>query len=136
VLALFVALGGTAIAAKHYVISSTGQIKPSVLKQLRGSSLGQIVRVQGPLVAVAPNSVNASEATCPSGYDVVSGGYSAVTGVGGYVNQNEAVSPHSWWAGVSTRLSAETAHVQAAALCAPVGQAVTVASAKAAAPRR
>jgi hypothetical protein len=35
-LALFVALGGTGIAASRYVISSTAQIRPSVLKSLRG----------------------------------------------------------------------------------------------------
>jgi hypothetical protein len=36
-LALFVALGGTAIAAKHYLINSTRQINPKVLKKLRGA---------------------------------------------------------------------------------------------------
>lgn len=36
-LALFFALGGTAVAANHYLITSTGQIKPSVLKALHGS---------------------------------------------------------------------------------------------------
>jgi hypothetical protein len=36
-LALFVASTGTGIAAKHYLITSTKQIKPSVLKQLRGA---------------------------------------------------------------------------------------------------
>jgi hypothetical protein len=36
VVALFIALGGTAFAAKHYLITSTSQIKPTVLKKLRG----------------------------------------------------------------------------------------------------
>ncbi len=35
-LALFFALGGSALAAKHYLISSTKQISPKVLKKLQG----------------------------------------------------------------------------------------------------
>jgi hypothetical protein len=36
-LALFVASTGTSIAASHYLITSTKQIKPTVLKQLKGA---------------------------------------------------------------------------------------------------
>jgi len=37
-LALFFALGGTAIAARHYLITSTKQIAPSVLSKLKGDA--------------------------------------------------------------------------------------------------
>jgi hypothetical protein len=36
-LALFVASTGTSIAARHYLITSTKQIKPSVIKKLKGN---------------------------------------------------------------------------------------------------
>jgi hypothetical protein len=37
-LALVFAMSGGALAAKHYLITSTKQFKPSVLKQLRGNA--------------------------------------------------------------------------------------------------
>jgi hypothetical protein len=36
-MALVLAMGGSALAANHYLISSTKQIKPSVLKKLKGA---------------------------------------------------------------------------------------------------
>jgi hypothetical protein len=48
-LALFVALGGTSFAASHYVVNSTRQINPKVIKKLRGNS-----GAQGPAGARGP----------------------------------------------------------------------------------
>ena len=36
-LAMILAMSGTAIAGGHYLVTSTSQIKPSVLKKLRGT---------------------------------------------------------------------------------------------------
>ncbi len=62
--AIFFALGGSAMAARHYLITSTSQIKPSVLKALQGAagSVGPTgpvgpsgsVGPQGPVGAVGP----------------------------------------------------------------------------------
>jgi hypothetical protein len=112
-IALFFAIGGSAFAASHYLITSTAQIKPSVVRAIRG----QVVIVHGPLEAVAPSSVGVSIATCPSGYIATSGGYSGITNPGAYVNQDEPVGPRTWWAGVSTRLSGEVSYIRATAIC-------------------
>lgn len=44
-LALSVALGGTSMATPHYVITSTKQVKPSILARLQGSK-GRLDRLQ------------------------------------------------------------------------------------------
>jgi hypothetical protein len=63
-LALFFALGGTAIAARHYLITSTSQIKPSVLKQLQGhagtNGATGVAGPQGPTGAPGPTGTAGS----------------------------------------------------------------------------
>jgi hypothetical protein len=65
-LALFVASAGTSIAASHYIITSTKQIKPSVLVKLRGA--------KGPRGARGPQG--------PAGIDGIDG-VNGVNGVNG-----------------------------------------------------
>jgi disulfide bond formation protein DsbB len=38
IVALILAMAGTGIAASHYIITSTSQIKPSVLRELRATA--------------------------------------------------------------------------------------------------
>jgi hypothetical protein len=52
-IALFVALGGTGLAASRYIITSTSQIKPSVLSELGGEAQFAKVATQGAHAIVA-----------------------------------------------------------------------------------
>jgi hypothetical protein len=68
-LALFVSLGGTALAAGHYLLTSTSQIKPSVLHQLHGATGARgATGAQGPAGALgATGSQGPAGPTGPEG---------------------------------------------------------------------
>ncbi|MFI4977498.1 MAG: hypothetical protein ACHQC8_02290 [Solirubrobacterales bacterium] len=148
-LALFFALGGTAIAAKHYLITSTSQIKPSVLKQLHGkagetgpagaagaagpagpqgsqgpagpSNLSGLTSVTGPTIEVPVGKVEGAEATCPAGSHAVSGGGSgSIAGI----DVSEMGTGHQSWFIIIYNESAITLKIHAEAQCAGAGQAV------------
>jgi hypothetical protein len=151
VIALFFALGGTALAS-HFLVTSTSQIKPSVLKKLKGnvgpagptgatgpsgpagatgpggpqgpagpSNLGALVRVVGPSVEVAPETTGHSTAECPGGYHIVSGGF---TDNGGEVFALDSFGGPSWSALIFNTFVSINATVKAVAFCAPAGSAV------------
>ena len=67
-LALVFSLGGSAIAAKHYLIHSTKQISPKVLKKLRGR--------QGPRGFPGQNGTNGTNATVLGYADITVSGTS------------------------------------------------------------
>jgi hypothetical protein len=110
--ALFISLGGTAIAARHYLITSTSQIKPSVVNALRGHNGAPGPQgpqgaqgapgaqgAQGPPGVLGLLTVNgarrnyppgesggAPTAECPPGYTVVGTGFNGPFPVtGGFV---------------------------------------------------
>lgn len=53
-LALFVAMGGSAVAMSHYLINSTKQINPKVLKKLKGAGPAGIKGLTGPVGPQGP----------------------------------------------------------------------------------
>jgi hypothetical protein len=140
---LFVALGGTALAAHHYLISSTGQIKPSVLRKLHGARglpgprgapgpqgpsasiytlpLKGLTSVTGPIVKVPPHAVEAATAVCPSGSRAISGGGSASIAA---INVTEMRSTHDGWFIIVSNATPVTVNIHAEAQCSGAGQAV------------
>jgi len=163
-LALLFALGGSAVAARRYLITSTGQIKPSVLHKLHGArgpagpagapgvpgpagpqgpagpagpvELGPLAIVRAPDVLVAPQTEMTSVASCPDGSHVVSGG--AWTGVALVIYSEMSDDHQSWITLVFNNNSVGSkiaTNLEAIAYCALSGRAVA-ASFPAAAHRR
>ncbi len=153
VIALFFALGGSAVAAQHYLVTSTSQIKPSVLSKLKGKA--------GPAGPAGPQgpqgpggSQGAQGAQGPAGPSNLSGlasygsaevsvlpgtvggveavcpaGSHAVSG-GGYggisgLNVSEMESPgHQSWFVITSNETGITVKIHAQVQCAGAGQAV------------
>jgi hypothetical protein len=152
ILALFIALGGSAIAANHYLITKTSQIKPSVLSKLKGKAgatgpagtagaLGATgpAGASGPQGPAGPSNVSALITVIGSTQLVPSGsvgeaqafcpaGYRAVSG-GGYgsiagISDSEMESTHTSWFILISNSTGSTLSIFASAECAAAGQAV------------
>lgn len=123
--ALFVALGGTSIAASRYVITSTSQIKPSVRKALRGPtpaspSLTYLSTVNSPAVPVAAGTVGSATATCPAGTRAVSGG-----GTGSVADIAASVMvEHNSWLLIVVNTTPITVEIRAQVQCAGASTAI------------
>jgi hypothetical protein len=117
-MALFVALGGTAIAASHYVITSTSQIKPSVRSAL--AAPGPDVEINTSEVSVKPGELlGLARAECPKADHVVTGGYVVELAPGAYVVKDEPTGIFGWSVGIDNQHASEVSKVRAEALCAP-----------------
>jgi hypothetical protein len=139
--ALFVALGGSAFAATHYVITRTTQIKPSVVRALRGKTgpagragpagpvaLVGATEVDGPLVAIAPGAGQSSVATCPAGSRLLSGGGKVVTPNADGLATSQASADRTSWIAVAGNTGTAAGTVQAVAYCVPSGRAIAAAA--------
>ena len=92
-IALFFAITGAGLAASHYVITSTRQISPKVLKKLEKAgprglpgatgaagaagtfNAADVTIVNGPTVTFQQSVEGTSTASCPSGDTLIGGGY-------------------------------------------------------------
>ncbi len=154
VIAAFALFGGGALAASHYLITSTGQIKPNVLKQLRGNtgprgpqgqagqaggfSTTNVTQVSGPTVTLCASGggscdVESSDATCPAGSVVLGGGWNwgstASPPVEATVSlDSPAVAGSQDWEVLMVNNSSVSASFSAVATCAtPSGTAADIA---------
>src|ERR1700737_2046911 len=151
-LALFVALGGTSLAASHYIITSTRQIKPSVVKALRGktgaqgsqgpqgaqglggpqgpagpNNLSPITLIEGPKNTIPAESHEGSLVLCPSGQHAVSGGGTQITGKPGLVSDRpseEGSAASIGWFVIGINPGTLSGTIQSFVYCAGAGRAV------------
>jgi hypothetical protein len=121
-IAVFLALGGTAIAGSRYIITSTNQIKPSVLSALH-SPLGNLTFAEGPKRYAGQYTNVDSTATCPRGGVSIAGGYYSEGPPGSHVFIDAPNGLHAWGTDI-TNFDPQTAMVQAVVICAPAGRAV------------
>jgi hypothetical protein len=117
IVALFVALGGSAVAANRYIITSPSQIKPGVI-----SAVAKEARlVISPQTTINPGqTAGVAAANCAEDEHLVSGGYTeAELAPGAYVLQDAPRGSHGWTIVVNNQHGTGASIVQAEVLCEP-----------------
>ena len=123
--ALWISVVGTGAAATHYLITSTKQIKPSVLAQLRGRTgpkgatgsfnTHNLHVVTGSKTQLDVAGSGTAFATCPASAAVVSGGYSTSL----YAGQITISQPNgNGWSVTAISNAGASGYIQAIAVCA------------------
>jgi hypothetical protein len=119
-----VLLAGTAVAGSRWLITSTRQIKPSVIKQLRGRFA--IVEGVGGEANMCPGGagscdVAASDARCPGGV-VTGGGFDGGSSppIGAFMGYNEPDRDGRGWHIVMGNAGGEVTTFRTVAICAGV----------------
>lgn len=135
IVAVFVALSGGALAASHYVLTSTHQIKPGVLKQLKGKPgargpagatgaaglVSAVTDVNSAAVSMCAFGggdcdVGEATATCPAGMQAVGGAANVTTietSISTYASTTSYIA-------VADNSSEFAGTLTAEAICAPV----------------
>jgi len=140
---VLVLAGGTAYAANHYLITKTSQIKPSVLKDLRGRA-GQSGAAGAPgapgatgatgpagisgytqvASATTTNPIGAQDvaiANCPSGESVLGGGaFGSAVATGQSITTSEPANSDTGWLVAMSNSSGTADTFTVYAICATV----------------
>jgi hypothetical protein len=102
--ALVLASSGTTFAASRYLVTSTSQIKPSVLRSLASSARGEISEVHSPWTFSKPGfGFVWAHVSCPNGSRIVSGGYESDLAPGVTVQNNQPAG--NGWSVLATSAS-------------------------------
>jgi hypothetical protein len=114
--ALFLAGSGSALAASRYLITTTAQIKPSVLRGLTTMARGETAEAGSSWVTIKNDTPSAAvaNAECPTGDHVISGGYE-VDGSPAIIDSSHPSFGKSWI--VSFESSRGETRLRAVALC-------------------
>ena len=128
IVALFAALGGTAVGAKVLGKKQVKNIANTQANNVFSQRSGTLTRVQVSRLIPA-GGIDTVTATCPPGQGVVSGGAIFISGGGEIFIDDTEGSRNSWVVGGDNFDQPISAEVRAIAYCTPSGKAVTASSA-------